>query len=431
MVVGGRTPDPTPEGDDLMAAQSDTAAQAGNAATYELPKIVSVDDHVIEPPNVWIDRLPAKYQDDAPRSFRQKGTMNFVGGVFSFEPDEDGMEGDWWAYDGGQFPLTRLETAVGFERDQVKVLPITYDEMRKGCWDKKARLEDMDANWTEASMCFPSSFVRFCGQRFYEAADKELADLCVKAYNDWQVEEWCADSGGRLIPCIIVQLWDPQLAAAEIRRNAARGVPGMTFSEIPPYLGLPSIHDADGYWDPVFEACNETGMVMNMHIGSSSKMPSTSADAPAAVGSTLTFNNAMASMTDFMFSGVLHRYPNLKLAYSEGQLGWIPYMLERADKVWEENRGWGGIGDKVPEPPSTYYYRQIYGCFFDDAYGLKNIDQVGVDNACFETDYPHSDSTWPHTKEVALKQMGHLPLELTRKLVRGNAIALLNLDLEP
>ncbi|HNA37079.1 MAG TPA: amidohydrolase family protein, partial [Microthrixaceae bacterium] len=83
------------------------------------------------------------------------------------------------------------------------------------------------------------------------------------------------------------------------------------------------------------------------------------------------------------------------------------------------------------EPPSTYYYRQIYGCFFDDAYGLKNIDQVGVDNACFETDYPHSDSTWPHTKEVALKQMGHLPLELTRKLVRGNAIALLNLDLEP
>ena len=230
---------------------------------------------------------------------------------------------------------------------------------------------------------------------------------------------------------MIVQLWDPQLAEAEIRRNAARGVPVMTFSEIPPYLGLPSIHDEGGYWDPVFEACNETGMVMNMHIGSSSKMPSTSADAPAAVGSTLTFNNAMASMTDFMFSGVLHRYPNLKLAYSEGQLGWIPYMLERADTVWEENSGWGGIGDKVPEPPSTYYYRQIYGCFFADAYGLKNIDQVGEDNACFETDYPHSDSTWPHTKEVALKQMADLPVDITRKLVRGNAIRLLNLDLEP
>ena len=399
--------------------------------TVDIPRIISVDDHVIEPPGVWQDRLPERFKEAGPTSIRQKGKMNFVGGVFSFEPDDDGMEGDWWTFEGQQYPLTRLEAAVGFDRDEVKVVPITYDGMRKGCWDRDARLEDMDANWTEASMAFPSSFVRFCGQRFYEADDKELADACVKAYNDWQVEEWCEGTGGRLIPQIIVQLWDPQLAAAEIRRNAARGVHAMTFSEIPPYLGLPSVHDPNGYWDPLFEACAETDTVVNMHIGSSSKMPSTSADAPAAVGSTLTFNNAMASMTDFLFSGVLVRYPTLKLAYSEGQIGWIPYIIERADKVWEENRGWGGIGDKVPEPPSTYYYRQIYGCFFDDAYGLDNIERVGIDNVCFETDYPHSDSTWPVSKEVAQKQMGHLPADIRRKLVRGNAINLLSLDFEP
>lgn len=399
--------------------------------TVDIPRIISVDDHVIEPPGVWQDRLPERFKEAGPTSIRQKGKMNFVGGVFSFEPDDDGMEGDWWTFEGQQYPLTRLEAAVGFDRDEVKVVPITYDGMRKGCWDRDARLEDMDANWTEASMCFPSSFVRFCGQRFYEADDKELADACVKAYNDWQVEEWCEGTGGRLIPQIIVQLWDPQLAAAEIRRNAARGVHAMTFSEIPPYLGLPSVHDPSGYWDPLFEACAETDTVVNMHIGSSSKMPSTSADAPPAVGSTLTFNNAMASMTDFLFSGVLVRYPTLKLAYSEGQIGWIPYIIERADKVWEENRGWGGIGDKVPEPPSTYYYRQIYGCFFDDAYGLDNIERVGIDNVCFETDYPHSDSTWPVSKEVAQKQMGHLPADIRRKLVRGNAINLLSLDFEP
>ncbi|MCB9387016.1 MAG: amidohydrolase [Microthrixaceae bacterium] len=399
--------------------------------TVDIPRIISVDDHVIEPPGVWQDRLPERFKEAGPTSIRQKGKMNFVGGVFSFEPDDDGMEGDWWTFEGQQYPLTRLEAAVGFDRDEVKVVPITYDGMRKGCWDRDARLEDMDANWTEASMAFPSSFVRFCGQRFYEADDKELADACVKAYNDWQVEEWCEGTGGRLIPQIIVQLWDPQLAAAEIRRNAARGVHAMTFSEIPPYLGLPSVHDPSGYWDPLFEACAETDTVVNMHIGSSSKMPSTSADAPPAVGSTLTFNNAMASMTDFLFSGVLVRYPTLKLAYSEGQIGWIPYIIERADKVWEENRGWGGIGDKVPEPPSTYYYRQIYGCFFDDAYGLDNIERVGIDNVCFETDYPHSDSTWPVSKEVAQKQMGHLPADIRRKLVRGNAINLLSLDFEP
>ena len=399
--------------------------------TVDIPRIISVDDHVIEPPGVWQDRLPERFKEAGPTSIRQKGKMNFVGGVFSFEPDDDGMEGDWWTFEGQQYPLTRLEAAVGFDRDEVKVVPITYDGMRKGCWDRDARLEDMDANWTEASMAFPSSFVRFCGQRFYEADDKELADACVKAYNDWQVEEWCEGTGGRLIPQIIVQLWDPQLAAAEIRRNAARGVHAMTFSEIPPYLGLPSVHDPSGYWDPLFEACAETDTVVNMHIGSSSKMPSTSADAPPAVGSTLTFNNAMASMTDFLFSGVLVRYPTLKLAYSEGQIGWIPYIIERADKVWEENRGWGGIGDKVPEPPSTYYYRQIYGCFFDDSYGLDNIERVGIDNVCFETDYPHSDSTWPVSKEVAQKQMGHLPADIRRKLVRGNAINLLSLDFEP
>ena len=159
------------------------------------------------------------------------------------------------------------------------------------------------------------------------------------------------------IPLTLVPLWDAELAAAEVRRNADRGVRAVCFSEIPPFLGLPSVHDPDHYWDPFFRACDETGTVINMHIGSSSKMPSTSADAPPAVGSTLTHSNATYSMVDFMFSGVLVRFPELKLAYAEGQIGWIPYILERADKVWEENRGWGGVADIVPEPPSTYFHR--------------------------------------------------------------------------
>ena len=95
------------------------------------------------------------------------------------------------------------------------------------------------------------------------------------------------------------------------------------------------------------------------------------------------------------------KFPELKLAYSEGQIGWIPYILERADDVWEEHRAWGGVRDRIPEPPSTYYYRQIYGCFFDDVYGLENIEKCGVNNICFETDYPHSDTTWPDCIDVA------------------------------
>ncbi len=394
----------------------------------DFPKIISVDDHVIEPAGVWQDRLPRKYLDVGPRVIQQRGNMSFVGGVFSYEPDESGPLGDWWAYEDKLVPQTRLSAAVGFDRDDIKVVGITYDEMRRGCWDPKARLEDMDANWTEAQMSFPS-FPRFCGQTFMEADDKVLSDLCVKAYNDWMVDEWCGAAGGRLIPLTITHLWDADLAAAEVRRNAERGVRAVCFSEIPPYLGLPSIHT--DHWEPFFRACAETGTVINMHIGSSSKMPSTATDAPAAVGSTLTFGNAMSSMTDWLFSGWLAVLPTLKIAYSEGQIGWIPYILERADKVWEENRGWGGVSDKVAEPPSTYYYRQMYGCFFDDEYGLDNIEKCGVSNICFETDYPHSDSTWPRSKETAQKLMGDLPAEIIRKLVRGNAIELLDLDFAP
>jgi predicted TIM-barrel fold metal-dependent hydrolase len=205
-------------------------------------------------------------------------------------------------------------------------------------------------------------------------------------------------------------------------------VKAVCFSEIPPFLGLPSVHDPDNYWDPFFSACAETNTVINMHIGSSSKMPSTSADAPPAVGSTLTHTNATFSLVDFLFSGVLVRFPTLMLAYSEGQIGWIPYILERADKVWEENRGWGGVADKVPEPPSMYFRRQIYGCFFDDAHGLRSVEEIGADNITYESDYPHSDSTWPHTKEIAERQMVHLDDITRRKIVRGNAIRLFGLD---
>ncbi|HEX6310178.1 MAG TPA: amidohydrolase family protein [Acidimicrobiia bacterium] len=396
----------------------------------EIPKIISVDDHVVEPAGVWQDRLPEKHREAGPRVVRRKiADMSFVGGKFSYreaEAGEDGTECDWWLYEELQWPQTRLSAAAGVPRDQVTVSPITYDDMRPGCYDAAARLEDMDVNWVEASLSFPT-FPRFCGQTFMEANDKELSDLCVKAYNDWMFDEWCAGSGGRLIPLPIIQLWDAELAAAEVRRNAARGGHAVAFTEIPPFLGLPSVHTE--YWDPFFRACQDTETVVCMHIGSSSKMPSTSKDAPAAVGSTLTYMNAAMSLTDYLMSGVLERFPTLELAYSEGQIGWIPYILERADTVWEENRAWGGVADKVKRRPSEYFHERIYGCFFDDAHGLRSLEEIGVDNVTFETDYPHSDSTWPHSKKVAEEIMRDLDDETIYKIVRGNAIRMLRLDL--
>ena len=394
----------------------------------ELPMIISVDDHIVEPADVWTSRMPAKFKDAAPHIVRKEmPDVTFVGGKLTVNEGGGGAPADWWIYEKLQRPLLRVDSAVGVPRDEVTMKGVTYEDMRPGSYSQKERLEDMDVNHIEASLCFPT-FPRFCGQTFSEAEDKELALLCVKAYNDYQVEEWCADTGGRLVPLTIVPLWDAHLAADEVRRNADRGVRAVCFSEIPAYLGLPSIHDADNYWDPFFAACDETSTVVNMHIGSSSKMPSTSSDAPAAVGSSLTHINAELSMTDFLMSGLFERFSNLKVAYSEGQIGWIPHLLHRMDVVWEDNRGWGGVADKVPNPPSSYFKDHVFGCFFDDPNGLLLIDEIGEDNITYESDYPHSDSTWPRTRQIAEKQMAGLTDEQRYKVVRGNAIKLFGLD---
>jgi predicted TIM-barrel fold metal-dependent hydrolase len=341
--------------------------------------------------------------------------------------DPDGPPADWWFYEGRGSPYRRNIASVGFPREEMTLEGITYDEMRPGCYDPAERLRDMDLNWVEASMSFPT-FPRFCGQTFLDAQDKEVALACVRAYNDWMVEEWCGDSGGRLIPLIIIPLWDAELAAAEVRRNAARGVHAVCFSEGPTKLGLPSIHS--GAWDPFLAACDETGTTINMHIGSSSSMPAASPDAPIAAHVTLSFNNSMGSMSDWLFSGKLVQFPDLKLAYSEGQIGWIPYVLERADDVWHQHRAWGGAMDTTPDPPSTYYRDHMFGCFFRDRHGVRSLQEIGAHTVTFETDYPHVDSTWPHTKEIVEAFAGDLSEDDLYKVLRGNAIRMLHLDLD-
>jgi predicted TIM-barrel fold metal-dependent hydrolase len=157
-------------------------------------------------------------------------------------------------------------------------------------------------------------------------------------------------------------------------------------------------------------------------------MPRTSDDAPDAVSVSMGFGNCVGSLADFIFSGVLERNPELRLVYSEGQIGWIPFFLERADDVWSTH-SWSTDHANVPERPSTYYYRQVYGCFFKDFHGVESLARVGVDNVTFETDYPHADSTWPHTKKLASEMFAGLDAATVHKVVRGNAIRLLGLDL--
>src|SRR5437879_2074359 len=184
---------------------TDTAAPPSKEEVVtKIPRIISVDDHVVEPPDLWSNRLPKKYLDRGPRIKREKGKMGGPSGFQWIEAD-DGEWADVWYYDDLVAPFSRLSAAVGLGDLGFGVT--TFDAIRPGCWKQKERLEDMAANHMDASICFPNTLPRFCGQTFMERDDKDLALLCVKAYNDWMIQEWCGgDGAGKLIHLTIVPL---------------------------------------------------------------------------------------------------------------------------------------------------------------------------------------------------------------------------------
>src|SRR5690606_13597546 len=219
-------------------------------STMSFNWFISVDDHLIEPARLWQDRVPAKWRDIAPRIVREG-------------------DSEHWVYEDRQIVTTGLNAVAGKTREEFSPEPITYEDMREGCYEPAARVADMDQGNVLASMLFPS-FPRYCGQVFHEAKDKEVGLACVRAWNDFVLDELADAYPGRFIPMMIIPLWDPVAAATEIERTAARGAKSIAFSENPTKLGLPSIHT--DFWDPVLQACNDTGFVISMHVGSSSNL---------------------------------------------------------------------------------------------------------------------------------------------------------------
>lgn len=379
---------------------------------------ISVDDHLIEPARLWQERVPEKWRDTAPRIVR------------------DG-DAEYWVYEDRQIVTTGLNAVAGKSREEFSPEPISYDDMREGCYEPAARVADMDQGNVLASMLFPS-FPRYCGQVFHEAKDKDVALACVRAWNDFVLEEFAGAYPGRFIPMMLVPLWDPRAAAAEIERTAALGAKSIAFSENPTKLGLPSIHT--DFWDPVLRACDDTGFVISMHVGSSSNLIRTSPDMP-----TLAFMaysaaaNQAGTLLDWLFSGNFVRFPNLTIALSEGSIGWIPYFLERAEQVVDKQRFWasrfdidmnashergeqkGGARFDLGTDIRRLFGDHVYGTFIEDHAGLRLLDVIGEDNVMLECDYPHSDSTWPDTIALANTWLGDLSEVVQHKITIGNA----------
>lgn len=270
-------------------------------------------------------------------------------------------------------------------------------------------------------MPFPS-LPRFAGTLFLEGEDKELARLCVQAWNDFLIDEWCAVAPHRFIPMAILPMWDVAASVKEIERMASKGARAISFPENMVTLGMPSFHT--DHWDPIFAAAVEAQMPLCMHFGTSGKVPNTAPDAPHAVMIALMGCNSMFAVADLLFAPTFHNFPNLKVSLAEGGIGWIPYQLERIDYVWERHRYYSGVRTDVR--PSDLFRRNVWGCFIDDVHGIKSRHTIGVDRITWESDYPHSDSAWPHSRKRAEEVLADVPDEEAHRIVELNACEMFN-----
>ena len=362
--------------------------------------LVSVDDLVVEPPDVFDGRLAARWVEAAPK----------------FVTRDDGTSA--WRYGDEEIGNIALNAVSGRPKEEYGMEPTSFDQIRRGTYDIDERVKDMDANGVLGSLCFPS-FPQFCGQLFARTPDKDQALAMVQAYNNWHLDVWCGTHPGRFIPSPIPAMWDPQVAAAEVRRCAAKGAHAVTFSENPSKLGWPSIHS--DHWDPFWRACEEEQVVVCLHIGSSSSMAITSPDAPIDVLISLTPINIVQAAADLIWSQVFRKFPNIRVALSEGGIGWIPYFLERIDYQFHQHHLWTGqdFGGRLP---SEVFNEHVITCFIDDQFGLASREYLNMDNVTWECDYPHSDSTWPTAPEILWKSLQTLPDDEIRKVSHANAM---------
>ncbi|WP_334143367.1 amidohydrolase family protein [Rhabdothermincola sp.] len=368
--------------------------------------LVSVDDHVVEPPGLFDGRMPAKYADRAPRVRRKRSGV------------------DVWTFEGQDIANLAINAVAGRPREEYGIDPTSFEQIRPGCYDVHERIKDMNAAGILGSMCFPS-FPGFAGRLFANVDDKDFALATLQAYNDWHIEDWCGAYPGRFMPLALPALWSAEETAKEVYRVAEKGCFAMTFPENPAVLGYPSLHT--DYWDPFWQACSDTGTVPCMHIGSSSQLVVTSDDAPVDVMITLQPLNLVQCATDLVWSGIFLRFPQLRVALSEGGIGWIPYFLERIDRTYDRHRAWTGQ-DLKGKLPSELFREHVITCFIDDPVGVKLRDQIGLDMITWECDYPHSDTAWPDAAEALEAELAGLSDEEIDKITHLNAMRLFSYD---
>ena len=361
--------------------------------------IISVDDHAIEPPGAFTRHYTDQYKSEAPRIERRGQT-------------------DVWVWNDTVYPSGGLNAVVGRPRSEYGMEPTGFDQMREGCYDVKKRVEDMNVNGILGSLNF-GTFPGFSGKVFIEAAKSkpDVALRALRAYNDWHMADWVGAAPERFIPMAMLPVWDMDATLAEMKRMSDLGVHAVSFSDNPYLLGLPSIHN--GYWEPLWKACCDYEMVLNCHIGTGAGAAHASDESPIDAWITTMPMSIANSAADWMFGSFWERHPTLKMALSEGSIGWVPYLLERADHTYEHQHEWThtNFGDRKP---SDIFKKHIITCFIVDTFGLDNLKYMNEDLITYEVDYPHSDTLWPNCPEYLWDNVKNLGKETIDKVTHVN-----------
>ena len=383
-------------------------------------ELIDTDSHLTEPHDLWTRRAPASLRDRVPRVVEKDGRGHWV------------VEGD--------LVLGTASPASVVKEDGAKARGIEFfdweiDDVHRASWDMRARLAVLDRFGIRAQVLYPN-VGGFGSQNFTKVADTELRRLCATLYND-AMAEIQAESGGRILPMALVPWWRIEDCAAEVARAKSLGLRGIVMCSDPDSIGLPDL--GDERWTPFWEACQDLEMPVNFHIGASetafnmfgrAAWPSMGMRRRLALGSASLFLENARVIGNLLFSGVLERFPRVKVVSVESGIGWIPFVLEALDYEWAETDSQGERALRMP--PSEYFKRQVYGCFWFERIGpQKLVDEVGADNLLFETDFPHPTCLYPDVRERIAEATAGWSDATRRKVLRDNAAKLYRVELPP
>jgi Amidohydrolase len=326
--------------------------------------LFSVDDHIVEPPGVWVDRVPAAMRDRVPHVVEVDGRQ-------------------LWEWEGGREATMGLNAVAGKPREKWGMEPSRFEDMIPGCYDPAERAKDLLSNGIFASVAFPT-LPGFAGRKFQGFTDKELALVCVQAWNDFVVDEWCAAAPEIFVPMSIAPVWDVDLAVAETERMIDRGIKALCWMEDPANIGLPGYHT--DYWHPLFALCEAANLPVCMHIG-----------------------GALPTVT---LEGLV---PMVEIAAAFAHAA-----LERADRQWDRHKYWNHIDD-ADVLPSDVAKRNMWFCMIEEPVGLKYRHDFAIDRILWESDYPHADTPFPNTQASCAALFDGVPSDDVAAITHSNA----------